>query len=381
MAEKDFASKGGEKAGSRGGRPPGGGVGESEQNAEADAAADAAVAAQAAKLRRFATSDADDRAASDGGSSDEGGIGPSDAASAASSLSSLGPETTPGSSLSENPPLHDPPESAPPPPATSLGVGAHAIAGMNATDPLASTDIPSDSAGATSPAAANANGGHEGVHEVHAYPVEDTPDLPVAQVEEVKPWLRRREGKLAATAVGLLLAALAAILGVFLTMRDPPSEQKTLVEKTSDAPTVSPTLDPRATLIVVRERGLVRCGVEDTVATGAVQFGKFAADLCRGVAAAVLGDPNALQLVPVGDDRYQVLNDHGVDLLVAGDAWTVEKSIKEVRSMINFNMDHVCSAGNFSSESFLFCEKAHDWIRIQFRIPLLLRCCCVRRSP
>ena len=344
--------------------PPGGGVGESRQITSAFAMADTddaerAVAAQAAKLRRYATSAADDR---------EGGMKPSNLASAASSPG-LNP-TSRGTPL-ENPPLHDPPESAPPPPATSLGVGAHAIAGINATDPLASTDIPSDSAGATSPAAANANGGHEGVHEVHAYPVEDTPDLPVAQVEEVKPWLRRREGKLAATAVGLLLAALAAILGVFLTMRDPPSEQTTLVEKTSDAPTVSPTLDPRATLIVVRERGLVRCGVEDTVATGAVQFGKFAADLCRGVAAAVLGDPNATQLVPVGKDRYQVLNDHGVDLLVAGDAWTIEKSVREVSSMINFNMDHVCSAMK-TTESFIF-RKAHDWIRIQFLRPLLPR--------
>ncbi|EJK50383.1 hypothetical protein THAOC_30656 [Thalassiosira oceanica] len=327
-------------------RPPphGGGAVESRGNAlsaavtETAAAADAdAVAAQAAKLR-FATSAADDRAGSDDGSSDEEVMGPSDVASSFSSLSSLGPEPT-----SDTPPLHDRPEPLylPPPPASSLGVGAHAIAGINATDPRtsAAADINRDPAGVTPPAAAawataDATGaGDEGFREVHAYPVEDTPDLPVAQVEEMKPWLRRREGKLAVLAVGLLLAALAVILGVFLTM-DP--SEPVVEEKTSDAPTVSPTLDPRPLLTVVRERGSVRCGVEDTVATGAVQFGKFAADLCRSVAAAVLGDPNATQLVPVGKDRYQVLNDHGVDLLT-GDAWTVEKAMREPTTGSTFN--------------------------------------------
>ena len=315
--------------------PPGGDVEESRENnaqstaTDADTAA-AAVAAQAAKLRQYETSAADDRAGSDDGSK------PSDAASAASSISSLGPEPTPG--------LHDPPEpSRPPhpPPAPSLGVGAHRIAGMNATNPISSAaEIPSDSAGVATPAAARAaadaaGGDDEGVQEVHAYPVEETPDLPVAEVEEMRPWLRRREGKLAALAVGLLLAALVVILGVFLTRPDPPARPGTgLEEVTSDAPTVSPTLDPRPLLTVVRERGSVRCGVEDTVATGAVNFGKFAADLCRGVAVAVLGDPDATRLVPVGEDRYQVLNDHGVDLLVAGDAWTVEKTFREVRALL-----------------------------------------------
>ncbi|EJK57642.1 hypothetical protein THAOC_22290, partial [Thalassiosira oceanica] len=103
--------------------------------------------------------------------------------------------------------------------------------------------------------------------------------------------------------------------------------------------TLSPMYDPRPILTVVRERGSVRCGVEDTVATGAVQFGKFAADLCRSVAAAVLGDPYATQLVPVGKDRYQVLNDHGVDLLT-GDAWTVEKAMREPTTGSAFNFGH-----------------------------------------
>ncbi|EJK48875.1 hypothetical protein THAOC_32294 [Thalassiosira oceanica] len=349
--------------------PHGGGVGEFRESSLALGAADTyegetadayAVAAQAAKLRRFATSAADDRAGSDGGSSDDGGVKPPDVASAASSLSSLGPEPT-----SDNPPLHDRPEPSYllPPPASSLGVGAHAIAGINATDPRtsAAADINTDPAGVTSPAAAAwatadaTGGGDEGFREVHAYPVEDTPDLPVAQVEEMKPWLRRREGKLAALAVGLLLAALAVILGVFLTM-DPSEPVPVVEEMTSDAPTVSPTLDPRPLLTVVRERGSVRCGVEDTVATGAVQFGKFAADHCRSVATAVLGDPNATQLVPVGKDRFQVLNDHGVDLLVAGDAWTVEKAMREVSSWMIFDLDY-CSARNLSSESFHLFEK------------------------
>ena len=315
--------------------PPGGGVEESRENALSAADAETAaavytVAVQAAKLRQYATSAADDRA----GSSDDDSK-PSDAASAASSISSFWPEGSP----SEISPLHDPPESSdahpPPRPAPSLGVGAHSIAGMNATNPLSSV-----SAGVATPAAAAratadaTSGGYDGVQEVHAYPVEETPDLPVAEVEEMRPWLRRREGKLAVLAVGLLLAAVAVILGVFLSRPDPPPKPRTATGFmiTSDAPTVSPTLDPRPLLTVVRERGSVRCGVEDTAVTGAVQFGRYAADLCRSVAAAVLGDPEATQLVNVGRERYQVLNDHGVDMLVAGDAWTVEKTMKEVSS-------------------------------------------------
>ena len=175
-----------------------------------------------------------------------------------------------------------------------------------------------------------------------AYPVEERDaleDLPSAEVvdpdefkgPEPKPFHRRREGRVTLAVVGLLLLAVAVLVGVLYTKSSGGSQLVGAAGDVSSAPpTPAPTFDPRSTLQVVQDRGTIRCGVENEAA-GEVRFGQYTADLCRRLAAAVLGDPSRIELVPVDDsDRYRRLLDREVDVMYAGDSFTLEKLVREV---------------------------------------------------
>jgi len=83
-----------------------------------------------------------------------------------------------------------------------------------------------------------------------------------------------------------------------------------------------------ATLDDVKARGELLCGSN----TGLTGFGApdasgnwagFDVDLCRAVAAAVLGDPNKVKFVPTtGETRFTALQSGEVDLLVRNSTWT-----------------------------------------------------------
>ena len=82
------------------------------------------------------------------------------------------------------------------------------------------------------------------------------------------------------------------------------------------------------TLARVRDRGALRCGVSDS-AIGFAEpqedgsFTGFDADFCRAVAAAVLGDPNAVEFVGTTTaERFTVLASGGVDVLFRTTTWT-----------------------------------------------------------
>lgn len=86
-----------------------------------------------------------------------------------------------------------------------------------------------------------------------------------------------------------------------------------------------------ATLDEVKARGEVLCGSN----TGLTGFGApdasgnwagFDVDLCRAVAAAVLGDPTKVRFVPLtGDIRFTALQSGEVDLLVRNSTWTFSR--------------------------------------------------------
>ena len=80
----------------------------------------------------------------------------------------------------------------------------------------------------------------------------------------------------------------------------------------------------------MQARGDLNCGVENVTVAGAVDFGRYVVDYCRAVASVVLGDPTAVNLVAVGDDRFARLQGREVDVLFAGDAHTLERDIREV---------------------------------------------------
>ena len=161
-----------------------------------------------------------------------------------------------------------------------------------------------------------------------AYLVQDK----FAEVEEIKPFCQRKEGRRTIALVTFLLAAMAILLGVLLTQARASNQDAELEEPLvpSMSPSQAPTFDPRSTLQVVQDRGVVRCGIED-VAEGDEKFGKYNMDFCRGLAAILFGDPTRFNAVSVGDDRYVKLLGRKVDVLFAGDTLTLEKTIKEVR--------------------------------------------------
>ena len=86
-----------------------------------------------------------------------------------------------------------------------------------------------------------------------------------------------------------------------------------------------------ATLDDVKARGELNCGVN----VGLTGFGMadangtwvgFDVDLCRAVAAAVLGDPTKVKFVPTtGETRFTALSSGEIDLLVRNSTWTFSR--------------------------------------------------------
>ena len=81
-------------------------------------------------------------------------------------------------------------------------------------------------------------------------------------------------------------------------------------------------------LDAVRERGTVRCGVNDAVpgfgfTDEAGEFSGFDIDFCRVIAAAVLGDAEAIEMTPLtADQRFTALQAGEIDVLVRNTTWT-----------------------------------------------------------
>ena len=127
----------------------------------------------------------------------------------------------------------------------------------------------------------------------------------------------------------LKLFALATVLALSLAGCTGGGDEET--EKSqSAAPTETVTLqaEETSTLETVRERGTLKCGVNDTVPgfgflTPGGEIEGFDIDFCRGIAAAVLGDPEAIELVPVSaDERFNALRAGQYDVLVRNTTWT-----------------------------------------------------------
>mgnify|MGYP001824131388 FL=1 len=86
-----------------------------------------------------------------------------------------------------------------------------------------------------------------------------------------------------------------------------------------------------ATLDAVRERGVLRCGVN----TGLPGFSEqqmdgawrgFDVDFCRAVSAAVLKDPHKVEFVPLtGEARFSALAEGKIDLLTRNTTWTFSR--------------------------------------------------------
>jgi general L-amino acid transport system substrate-binding protein len=82
------------------------------------------------------------------------------------------------------------------------------------------------------------------------------------------------------------------------------------------------------TLAAVQSRGTLRCGVNDAVpGFGFVDpdgnFAGFDIDYCKAVAAAVLGDPEAVEYIPLtAQQRFSALGSGEIDVLIRNTTWT-----------------------------------------------------------
>ncbi len=102
-----------------------------------------------------------------------------------------------------------------------------------------------------------------------------------------------------------------------------------VVDDVGVAASASPTLK------AVKARGALRCGVNPGLAGFAFadaggRWRGFDADLCRAVAAAVLGDGSKVQFVPLTNDvRFAALKSGQVDLLARNTSWTYTRDAGE----------------------------------------------------
>jgi general L-amino acid transport system substrate-binding protein len=87
-----------------------------------------------------------------------------------------------------------------------------------------------------------------------------------------------------------------------------------------------------ATLDNVKERGALRCGVNQQLAGFAStnslgEYSGFDVDICRAVATAVFNDSEAVEMVPVSaGDRFSALQSGLLDILSRNTTWTLQRN-------------------------------------------------------
>ena len=98
----------------------------------------------------------------------------------------------------------------------------------------------------------------------------------------------------------------------------------------SDTVTVDPAQAEGSLLEAITARGTLKCGVNTGLAGFAAPEGDtyvgFDADYCRAVAAAVLGDPEAIEWIPLSAAaRFTALQAGEIDVLIRNTTWTATR--------------------------------------------------------
>jgi general L-amino acid transport system substrate-binding protein len=93
--------------------------------------------------------------------------------------------------------------------------------------------------------------------------------------------------------------------------------------------------DDDTLLDAIIERGTVKCGVNDVLpgfgeVDPAGAYSGFDVDFCRVVAAAVIGDANAVEFVPLtAGERFTALQSGEIDVLIRNTTWTATRDGQE----------------------------------------------------
>ncbi len=111
-------------------------------------------------------------------------------------------------------------------------------------------------------------------------------------------------------------------------------------EQDADAPTAqvpagavrtSAAAPESPTLAAIKQRGRLSCGVNQGLVGFAYtdnrgEWRGFDVDFCRGLAAAIFGDPEAVRFVPLtAGNRFDALADGRIDVLWRNTSWTMER--------------------------------------------------------
>jgi general L-amino acid transport system substrate-binding protein len=92
-----------------------------------------------------------------------------------------------------------------------------------------------------------------------------------------------------------------------------------------------PRVEAAEVLNGVKARGQLRCGVSEGIPGFSEQdadgrWRGFDVDFCRAVAAAVLGDPDKVELIPLlASTRFPALQTRRIDLLLNNTTWTLTR--------------------------------------------------------
>ena len=101
--------------------------------------------------------------------------------------------------------------------------------------------------------------------------------------------------------------------------------------------------DEATLLDEIKERGTLRCGVNNTVPgfgfdPGTGEIEGFDIDFCRAFATAILGDSEAIDLVPIdADNRFIALQNGDYDVLVRNTTWTTSRDGAEGVAFMHVN--------------------------------------------
>jgi general L-amino acid transport system substrate-binding protein len=112
----------------------------------------------------------------------------------------------------------------------------------------------------------------------------------------------------------------------------PPAAPAPVVKEPGAAPTAYKAA-PSKVLTAVRKRGYVACGVNPGLPGFAYpdfrgNWRGFDVDICRAVAAAVLGDANKVRFTPIlGQDRFSALQKGEIDILSRNTSWSFSRDV------------------------------------------------------
>ena len=100
------------------------------------------------------------------------------------------------------------------------------------------------------------------------------------------------------------------------------------------------------TLKNTQKKGFVRCGVSQGLpgfsnADAAGNWTGVDVDVCRAVAAAVLGDANKVKFTPLSaKERFTALTSGEIDILSRNTTWTLSRDADIGLTFVGVNLDH-----------------------------------------